>query len=226
MNGYRVHAPLGQVSPDLVVAFRDLPVANVSDVMSRLAGGGADLHMRHGGGALSGPALTVRTRPGDNLMIHKAIDMAEVGDVIVVDAGGDLTNAVVGELMVAHAAYRGVAGLVIFGAIRDAGAIRRGDFPVFSTGISHRGPYKDGPGSVNSTISLAGMIVVPGDLILGDEDGIVAVPKGEAQAIHAAAVRKAAAEDKQMQETITGTMDRSWVDRTLREKGCIIDVET
>lgn len=226
MNGFSVRAPSGRVSSDLVAAFRDLPVANVSDVMSRLAGGGPQLHMRHGGGVLSGPALTVRTRPGDNLMIHKALDMAEPGDVVVVDAGGDLTNAVVGELMVAHAVYRGISGFVIYGAIRDAGAIRQGDFPVFSIGISHRGPYKDGPGSVNDTISLAGMTVAPGDLILGDEDGIIAVSRHEAQSIHDAAVWKAAAEEKQMRETITGTMDRSWVDRTLRDKGCIIDVET
>lgn len=226
MNGFRVHAFSGRVSPDLVTAFRKLPAANVSDVMSRLAGGGPELHMRHGGGVLSGPALTVQTRPGDNLMVHKALDMAEPGDVIVVDAGGDLSNALVGELMVAHAVARGVAGFVIYGAIRDAGTIRQGDFPVYSTGINHRGPYKDGPGSVNVTISLAGMIVAPGDLILGDEDGVVAVPKDAAQDIHDAAVKKAAAEKKQMDETIARSLDRSWVDRTLREKGCIIDVET
>ena len=224
MNGYRVHAFAKRVSPELVAAFRDLPVANVSDVMARLSGGGPALHMCHGGGVLSGSALTVRTRPGDNLMIHKAIDIAAPGDVVVVDAGGDLTNAVVGELMVAHARYRGVAGFVIHGAIRDATAIRGGTFPVFATGISHRGPYKDGPGSVNAPISLAGMIVDPGDLILGDEDGVVAVPRDDAQDIHDAAVAKAAAEDKQMQETLRGAMDRSWVDRTLHAKGCIIDV--
>jgi regulator of RNase E activity RraA len=207
-----------------VEAFRALPVANVSDVMGRLSGGGAGLRMRHGGGALSAPAVTVRTRPGDNLMIHKAIDIARPGDAIVVDAGGDLTNAVVGELMVAHAIRRGIAGFVINGAIRDAGAIRRGDFPVFAAGVSHRGPYKDGPGTVNAPIALSGMVVAAGDLILGDEDGVIAVPAGEARRVLDAAARKAAAEEKQMSETRAGTLDRSWVDRTLREKGCVVDV--
>jgi len=224
MIGFHVHAHPGRVSRQLADAFKELPVANVSDVMSRLAGGGPQLHARHSGGVLSGPALTVKTRPGDNLMIHKALDIAEPGDVIVVDADGDITNALIGELMVAHARYRKVAGMVIYGAIRDIGAIRAGDFPVFSTGISHRGPYRDGPGTVNASISLGGMIVSPGDLILGDDDGVVSIPKGEADAIHEAALEKAEAEDKHMQKTLIGALDRSWVDKTLRDKGCIIEV--
>jgi len=226
MIGFHVHAHPGRVSAELVRAFRDLPVANVSDVMSRLAGAGPKLQQRHGSGALAGPAVTVKTRAGDNLMIHKAIDIAEPGDVIVVDADGDTTNAVIGELMVAHAKYRGIAGMIIHGAIRDADSIRQGDFPVFSCGISHRGPYKDGPGTVNAVISLGGMIVAPGDLVLGDADGVVSVPKAQTEAVLQSAIKKAAAEEKQMQQTLTGGMDRSWIDKTLREKGCIVEVDS
>jgi regulator of RNase E activity RraA len=226
MIGFHVHAHPGRVSAALVRAFRDVPVANVSDVMSRLAGAGPALQQRHGSGVLAGPAVTVKTRAGDNLMIHKAIDIAQPGDIIVVDADGDTTNAVIGELMVAHAKYRGIAGMIIHGAIRDAGAIRQGDFPVFSTGISHRGPYKDGPGTVNAVISLGGMVVSPGDLMLGDADGVVSVPKGDAEAVLHAAIKKAEAEHKQMQETLIGGMDRSWVDRTLLAKGCIVEVDS
>lgn len=223
MIGFRVHSHPGRVSGDLVQAFRALPVANVSDVMSRLHGGGPLLHARHDGTVLSGAAVTVRTRPGDNLMIHKALDIAEPGDVIVVDAGGDTTQAVVGELMVAHAIRRRLGGMVIYGAIRDAAAIAAGDFPVFSTAINHRGPYKDGPGEVNAPISLAGMIVAPGDLMLGDSDGVVCVPRDAAQAVHDAAVKKAAAEEKQMAQTVDGTLDRSRIDTVLAEKGCVLD---
>lgn len=226
MIGFHVHAHPGRVSAELVRAFRELPVANVSDVMSRLAGGGAKLQQRHGAGVLAGPAVTVKTRPGDNLMIHKAIDIAEPGDVIVVDADGDTTNAVIGELMVAHAKYRGIAGMIIHGAIRDADSIRQGDFPVFSSGVSHRGPYKDGPGTVNAVISLEGMIVSPGDLVLGDADGVVSIPKAEADAVLQSAIKKAAAEEKQMQQTLIGGMDRSWIDKTLRQKGCIVEVDS
>lgn len=226
MIGFHVHAHPNRVSPEIIKAFAGLPVANVSDVMSRLAGAGPILLQRHGGGTMAGPAVTVKTRPGDNLMIHKAIDIAEPGDIIVVDADGDLSNALIGELMVAHARYRGLGGLVIYGAIRDVGVIAKGDFPVYAAGTNHRGPYKDGPGTVNAPIALCGMIVAPGDLILGDEDGVVAVPKAQAMEICEAAIKKAAAEAKQMQQTLTGSMDRSWIDRTLREKGCVVEIES
>jgi len=224
MIGFHVYEHPGRVDAETIKAFDGLPVANVSDVMSRMMGGGPRLHARHSGTAMAGPAVTVKTRAGDNLMIHKAIDIAEPGDIIVVDADGDTTSAVVGDLMVAHARYRGIAGIVIYGAIRDAAVIGQGDFPVYSLGISHRGPFKDGPGTVNAPISLAGMIVAPGDLVLGDADGVVSVPRAETRAICDAAIKKAAAEDKQMQETLKGAMDRSWVDRTLLKKGCIVEV--
>ena len=128
------------VPTDMIEQFRPLPVANVSDVMSRMSAGGADLRPMHAGGVLAGPALTVKTRPGDNLMIHKAIDMAAPGDIIVVDAGGVLTNAMIGELMLAHATKRGVGGFVIYGAVRDVAVIRDQHVPVYAVGNTHRGP--------------------------------------------------------------------------------------
>ena len=141
--------------------------------MSRMTAGGARLRPMHAGGALAGPALTVKTRPGDNLMIHKALDIAEAGDVIVVDGGGDLTNALIGEMMVAHAQKRGIAGMVLNGSIRDYDAIHAGTFPVFAAGVTHRGPYKDGPGEINVAIAIDGMVIEPGDLIVGDGDGLL-----------------------------------------------------
>ena len=146
--------------------------------------GGSRLRPLHAGGILAGPAVTVKTRPGDNLMIHKALDIAEPGDVVVVDAGGDLTNALIGELMLAHAEKRGLAGIVINGAVRDYGAIRVGSYPVFAAGVTHRGPYKDGPGEVNVTIAIDGMVIEPGDLILGDDDGLVCVPFAQADEVY------------------------------------------
>src|SRR4051794_28687670 len=103
MIGFRVLPRERKVDPSVVARFRELPVANVSDSMSRMTGGGSRLRPMHAGGSLAGPALTVRTRPGDNLMVHKALDMAEPGDVLVIDAGGDLTNAIMGDLMLAFA---------------------------------------------------------------------------------------------------------------------------
>jgi regulator of RNase E activity RraA len=117
--GFRIARRRRKVDAALVERFRSLPVANVSDSMSRMAAAGPRLRPMHKGGAMAGPALTVKVRPGDNLMLHRALDLAEPGDVIVVDAGGDLTTATMGDLMLAHATQRGVAGLVVNGAVRD-----------------------------------------------------------------------------------------------------------
>ena len=174
----------------------------------------------HAGGGLVGPALTVKTRPGDNLMIHKAIALAEPGDVIVVDGGGDLTNALIGELMLAQMVKRGLGGIVLNGAIRDSAAVRAQDFPVFAAGVTHRGPYKDGPGEINVPIALDGMVIEPGDLILGDDDGLLCVPFDTVETVYAAATQKAAAEAQQMASIEAGTHDAAWVDASLRRLGC------
>jgi len=174
--GFRILERPRKVSAEVVAQFRALPVANVSDSMFRLTAGGARLRPMHDGGVLAGPAFTVKTRPGDNLMVHKALDLAEPGDVLVVDAGGDLTNAIIGEIMSAYGQARGLAGIVIDGAIRDADSIRAGRFPVYAAGVTHRGPYKDGPGEINVPIAIGGMVVRPGDLIAGDHDGCSRFP--------------------------------------------------
>lgn len=218
--GFRIFPnPTQKASPDLVERFRTLPVANVSDSMSRMAAAGPRLRPMHGGGVLAGPAITVKARPGDNLMLHKALDMAEPGDVVVVDAGGDLTNALIGELMVAHAERRGLGGIVINGAIRDAATLREGRFPIFAAGVTHRGPYKDGPGEINVAISIGGMIINPGDLMLGDEDGLVCVALADAEAVYAATKKKHDAETAQMEAIRAGRNDRSWVDAELTRRG-------
>jgi regulator of RNase E activity RraA len=207
----------------MVERFRGLPVANVSDAMSRMTAAGHRLRPMHGGGALAGPALTVKTRPGDNLMLHKALDIAAAGDVIVCDAGGDLTNSLIGEMMVAHAIRRGIAGIVIDGAIRDAAAIRAGKFPLFAAGVSHRGPYKDGPGEINVPVAIDGMVIEPGDLMLGDDDGLLCVPYAATEAVHKAAAAKHAAEEKQIAAIRAGTSDRRWIDDSLQRLGCEIE---
>jgi RraA family protein len=218
--GFKIHRRERKVDSAIVEKFRALPVANVSDGMSRMAAFGARLRPLHAGGGLAGPALTVRTRPGDNLMVHAALNRAERGDVLVVDAGGDLTNAIIGELMLAHAEKIGIAGVVINGAVRDLGAIRTSSFPVFAAGVTHRGPYKDGPGEVNVSIAIDGTVVEPGDLILGDDDGLVCIPLEATEEIYRATVAKQAAEEKTMTATKAGTVDRSWVEETLKRLGC------
>ena len=223
MLGFRVCKRNQNVSAEWVEKFRTLPVANVSDVMSRMTAGGAPLRPFYTGPRMVGAAVTVKARPGDNLMVHKALDIAEPGDIVVVDAGGDLSNAIIGELMVAHAAQRGLGGIVIFGAIRDSEELLAGSFPVFAAGVTHRGPYKDGPGEVNVPIAINGMVIEPGDLICGDADGLLSVPLSSVETVFEAASKKHAAETKQMENIKLGKNDRSWVDASLTRLGCVIE---
>jgi RraA family protein len=219
MIGFDIHPRARAVSSEVVEKFRPIPVANISDCMWRMTAGGARLRPMHDGTVLAGPALTVRTRPGDNLLVHKALELAQPGDVVVVDAGGDLTNAIIGEIMTTYAQTRGLAGIVINGAIRDCGAIRRGSLPVYAAGVTHRGPYKDGPGEINTVIALDGMTITPGDLILGDEDGLLCVPFEQVDAIYAAATAKQEVEARMMAEIAAGTLDTSWIDARMKAQG-------
>lgn len=220
MIGFRIYELAERVTPEWVEKFKTMPVANVSDCMSRMEAGGASLRPMHAGGVLAGPAFTVKTRPGDNLMVHKALAMAQAGDVIVVDAGGDLTNAIIGEIMTATAQRKGLAGIIIHGAIRDSGEIAQANFPVYAAGVTHRGPYKDGPGEINVPVSFGGMVIQPGDLILGDEDGCLCIPRGEVAAVYAATAAKNDAEAKMMEDIANDRLDTSWIDKTLAERNC------
>ncbi|MEH3023618.1 MAG: RraA family protein [Pseudomonas oryzihabitans] len=218
--GFRVLPRTRQASAEHIARFRTLPVANISDSMSRMTAAGATLRPMHRGGVLAGPALTVKCRPGDNLMLHHALDLAQPGDVLVVDAGGDLTNALIGELMTCYAEQKGLGGFVINGAIRDSRAIAEHDLPVYAAGITHRGPYKDGPGEINVPVAIAGMVIEPGDLIIGDEDGLLCVPFAELDEVYAKAKAKSEAEHAQLQAIAEGRSDRRWVLEALQARQC------
>lgn len=220
--GFRILNRERVASKELVDAFAKLQVANVSDSMSRMTAAGPTLRPMHTSGGMAGVALTVKARPGDNLMLHKAIDMAVPGDVIVVDAGGDLANALMGELMLAYAIKRGVVGFVLNGAIRDLDNFRETNLPTYAAGVTHRGPYKDGPGEINVPVAIDGMVIHPGDIVIGDSDGVLSVPIDGAEEILKATEAKSAAEITQMAAIEAGTNDRSWVDRALIARGCIL----
>ncbi len=203
----------------LIAEFAKMVTPHLSDSMERLYAGGPRLRPMHKEGKLAGPAFTVKTAAGDNLLVHKALDTARPGDVIVVDAGGVLDNAIIGELMMTRARQRGVAGIVIWGAIRDSAEIGAGTYPVFAAGVTHRGPYKNGPGEINVPIMMGGTPVNPGDIIVGDADGLVAVPQDMAERVLASAKAILAKETASMKQILAGTVDRGWVDKALKEKG-------
>lgn len=163
----------------LIAAFKDAPTSIISDNLSRLAGC-VGLKPFHRTGRLVGTAFTVKTRPGDNLAIHRALEMVGPGDVIVVDGGGDESRALIGEIMKNIAQWRGAEGYVIDGAIRDVAAFAGDDYPCFARSVIHRGPYKSGPGEINVPVSVGDMVISPGDIVVGDEDGVVSFTQAAA----------------------------------------------
>ncbi|QOY34243.1 RraA family protein [Anaerobacillus isosaccharinicus] len=218
--GFRIFPLEKRASKELIDQYRTFVTPHISDNMNRLNSVDSSIRPIHTHGTLVGSAFTVKTRPGDNLLVHKAIDMAEPGDVIVVDAGGDITNAIMGEIMVRIAQKNGIAGFVINGAIRDSKEIREMNYPMYAKAVNHRGPYKDGPGEINVPIQLAGVVVNPGDIVVADMDGIVIVPLEDAAEIEERVYATMEMEKKMMVDIEEGTIDRSWVDVLLRKKGC------
>lgn len=219
--GYRVNARVNTLPADLIAAYHDVPVCHAGDVMGRHQGS-LGLAPWHGdlGKIIAGPAITVRIRPGDNLMIHLAIMTAEPGDIIVVDGAGDTTTAVIGGLMRTSAVARGIAGFVIDGALRDVAEWAQGGIGIWAKGNSLRGPSKEGPGELNVPIACAGLQVSPGDLILADGDGVLAIPAAQAADLlplcrgHAEKERKIAAKNA------LGEPDWDRFNALLRAKGC------
>jgi len=220
--GFQVHPrPASTVSDALLARYRGFQVANVSDAMSRTTGTSALRPFHRRDGAMAGRALTVRTRPGDNLMVHHAIDTCRPGDVLVVDAGGVGPNAIIGEIMLALLIARGAAGIVIDGLIRDSDTIAQHTLPVYARGVSHRGPYKDGPGELHVPVSIDGMVVRPGDIVVGDGDGLLAIAPDQAEDVAARVEAIQRVEADALQAIAEGRADRSWVARTLRDKGVL-----
>src|SRR5690348_4675840 len=177
--GFRIRLDAERPDPATVTGFGAFETPAISDLMNRLYTMVPDIHpLTDPGLRIIGPACTVRVYPGDNLMVHKSLDVAKPGDVIVVAAGGSPMNAALGDLISTKARHRGIAGFVVDGFIRDLPAIRAlGDFPVFARGVTPIGPLHRGPGEINFPIAAGGIVVHPGDVIVGDLNGVVVVPR-------------------------------------------------
>jgi RraA family protein len=222
--GFRIFKKVNRPAKELIEKFRGLPVANIADEMNRFCCLDARIK-RVNCAPLLGPAFTVRARSGDNMMFHKALDLAQPGDIIVVDVQGDLVNAVAGEIMMRLAVKNKLGGIIIDGAIRDLDALREMSMPIYAAGATPKGPYKDGPGEINVPVSIGGVVINPGDILVGDADGVVVICPRDASAIAAKAAAKNSKEQETMKAIADGTLDRSaYSDNVFIEKGCeIID---
>lgn len=176
---------------------------------------------------LAGPAFTVEVRPGDNLMIHAAMALAQPGDVLVVDGKGDRSCALMGAIMITACRKLGLGGVVLDGAHRDTEELLALDFPVYSVGSNPNGPTKNVPGRLNWPISCGGVAVSPGDLVVGDGDGVVVIERDRAAALLAPAAHKVTEERARIEEIVSGRNIRpAWLDGALRAAGLLRDEET
>jgi regulator of RNase E activity RraA len=224
--GFRIFLKRHLPAKEIINEFRSLPAANVADCMGRSSALNSEIRLvtREFAGSMVGPALTVKARPGDNLMLHKALNLAEEGDIIVVSNGGDRSQSLMGEIMTAYAAHKKVGGFVFDGPVRDIQALRELNVPVYATGFTPGGPYKEGPGEINVPIACGNIHVNPGDIVLGDADGVIIIPRQDAAKLLDAAKKFSANDHAKFEAARTGKADRSWVDKSLEAKGCeIID---
>ncbi|NRB54458.1 MAG: RraA family protein [Salinicola sp.] len=204
--------------PALVEALHDIVTPHLSDNLDRLSGI-RGLTPYHDGTKLVGTAFTVRCRPGDNLYVYQALTLIRPGHVLVLEGGGHLDNALIGELIKLYAQQRGCAGFVVDGAIRDVEAFAGDSLPCYARGAVHRGPYKHGPGALNVPVSVGGQVVNPGDIVVGDADGLVTFSQAEAESLIAAARASARKEAGIMEEIATGAHHQRWLDAVLSAQG-------
>lgn len=175
---------------------------------------------------VAGPAITVEVRPGDNLAIHAALAIAQPGDVLVVDGKGDISCALLGEIMATQAEASGIAGIIIDGAVRDADALAQGSYPVFAAGLNPSGPTKSIPGRVNHPVSVAGASIEPGDLVVGDADGVVVIARQDVERIIALAAKKLDAETRRIAGIKQGDLRPGWLEGALRAAGMLAEGES
>ncbi len=218
--GFRVKKSFVRPDKALVESFKDIPVANIGDNMNRVNCMNARVRPMNAA-PLLGCAFTVKVRCGDNLLFHKAIDMAQPGDIVVIDAQNEQSYAIFGELMIMWLRRRGVTGVVVDGCIRDYDAISKmTEIAVYATGITPNGPLKEGGGEINFPVMCGGLVVNPGDIIVGDQDGIVVINPADAPEVLQKAKAQNAKEAQTMKDIENLAWDRAWVDKALQAKGC------
>jgi regulator of RNase E activity RraA len=212
-------AEFERVTPEQVERAKAYQAAILCDVAGRRGTLDSRIQALNPNMRVVGPAFTAEVRPGDNLMFHVALAIAKPGDVIVVDGKADTTCALFGELMVTQAAAAGLGGFVVDAASRDTDTLANGRFPVFAAGRNPCGPTKSIPGTLGKPVSVGGVSVSPGDLIVGDIDGGVVIPRAQVDAVLNAAANKVEAEKVRLQEIARGDLVSPWLDDALKGAG-------
>jgi regulator of RNase E activity RraA len=220
-TGFRIKEDFQRTDKEILDRFRELGTCAVSDGLNKFNTMHHSIKPVVEEAVICGNALTVKMRPGDNLMLHKAIGLAKPGDVIVVDTCGSETNSVMGELMAAAAFRAGVEAIIVDGGIRDIREIKEHHYPVFAKCVTPAVVDKDGPGIINDIICCGNVAVLPGDIILGDANGVVVIRQDEAMDILTDAQKKLTSDQNRMKEILDGVIMKPNIDVVLKEKGVL-----
>lgn len=212
-------------SVDLIEAYRHLPVATISDVLGPGHVMNASVRPLRPGMRLVGAAYTLKLPPADNLGMHLAVRESKAGDVIVAEQSGGALGAPVGEIMAMAAMHKGLAGIVLNGAVRDAEKLRSELWPVFAVSIYAQQCRKDGPAWLQTTMDCAGVTVHPGDLIVGDDDGVVVVPFASIASVAQEVVKKMEKESLRIASISQGFISPAWLDAAIERAGLVLSVD-
>lgn len=220
--GFRIQRSMRRPAAATVEMYRQFTTADISDALNRLYTMSSEIKNQINDEAIVGPACTVKVFPGDNLMVHKALDIAQPGDIVVVDTSGTAATAVLGDLVASKAKYRGIQAFVVDGLIRDLPAMREVGLPVFARGITPIGPLHRGPGEINFPINCGGIVVTPGDIVVGDRNGVVVVRGDFAEEILRRLCANREALSLYVECVKRGEFSNAWVDNILDLAGCEI----
>jgi RraA family protein len=221
--GFRVRTNFERPPKELIDQYRQFETPDISDMLNRMYTMSADIHNLVNNVPLVGPACTVKVFPGDNLMVHKSLDVAKPGDVVVIDTSGSQRNAVLGDLVTNKARHRGIAGFIVDGLIRDLAGLKEVGLPVFARGVTPFGPLHRGPGELNYPISCGGIVVKAGDIIVADHNGVVVVHKEFALEVIVRLKAHTESMAKYVEDVKRGIFSNDWVDAQLNSDNCIID---
>ncbi len=221
--GFRIRREIDRPRPDLIALFRDFETPDISDILNRMYAMSPEIRNLVNDQPLVGPALTVKVFPGDNLMVHKALDLAKPGDVVVIDTSGSQRNAVLGDLVATKAKHRGIAGFIVDGLIRDLPAVQEVGIPVYARGVTPFGPLHRGPGELNYTISCGGIVVNPGDIVVADMCGVAVVRREFAQDTISRLHSHRAKLEAYIANVKAGRFSNAWVDDLLAAENCCFE---
>jgi len=219
--GFRIKNDINRGDRQLFELMKEFGTPALSDGLNKFNTLDPEIKPINNGLKIAGPAFTVKLRPADNLMLHKAIDLAQEGDIIIVDTCGTKNYSIMGDLMASAAFKKRIGGFVIDGAIRDIEELRKSEFSIFTKYVTPAVGDKEGPGEINFPISCGGVVVMPGDYVVGDDNGVVVISPEHVEEIIDETKRKLAYEEKRREDIEAGVITKPDIDQKLKDLGII-----